>query len=259
MIASQRMEMIVQMVDAEGIKNIKDMAKAFDVTEMTIRRDCEELEKQGKLIRVRGGAKSVKKDRILSLHDEKPMAERTEHSAQKERVCERAASFVKEGDCVFLDDGTSIAPMVKYLKGRRVKIVTTSTLIANLFDDDTSDLLLLGGLYMPKFNAVTGPITLDALRRFNFDYAFISCSGIDVVRDIIYSADTDTTAVKVEAMKLAIKKYLLIDSSKLSIKGFYSFKHCGDFDAVICNSDENINEESLPDNFILTETNNIEN
>ena len=257
MIASQRMEKIVQMVDKDGIKNIKDMARAFDVTEMTIRRDCEELEKQGKLIRVRGGAKSVKKDRIMSMHDEKPMLERTEHSEQKDAVCRRAASFVKDGDCVFLDDGTSVAPMVKYLKGKRVKIVTTSTLAANLFDDDSSDLLLLGGQYIAKFDAVTGPVTQEILARFNFDFAFISCSGLDAARRIIYRADTDTTAVKMKAMELAIKNYLLIDSSKLAVKGFYSFKSCSDFDAIICNSDPEVNEETLPDNFILTETNNI--
>lgn len=59
MIASQRFETIVQLVNEREIVNSKELAKLLEVTETTIRRDCEELERQGMLIRVHGGAKRV--------------------------------------------------------------------------------------------------------------------------------------------------------------------------------------------------------
>ena len=61
----------------------------------------------------------------------------------------------------------------------------------------------------------------------------------------------DTMAVKQKAMELAVKKYLLIDASKLSIKGFCSFISSDDFDAIICNQERYMNLENMPMNYIL--------
>lgn len=251
MIASERFERILAMVDENGIMDIKKLAQELQVTEMTIRRDCEALEKEGKLIRVRGGAKSINKKTILSSRDEKKMTDRTEYYHEKDIVCEKAASFVKEGDCVFIDGGTSVVPLIKYLKGKKVKIVTHSLLAANAFDDEDSELFLIGGKYIPEYSMSVGPITLANLEKFNFDHAFIGCAGADIERNLIYTSELETMAVKDKVMKLAMKNYLLIDASKLNVKGFYSFIDCTDFDAVICNDDIKINKEELPENFIL--------
>lgn len=252
MIASERFSIIVNMVNEKGFVNTKDLAQQLKVTETTIRRDCEELEKQGLLIRVHGGAKSIKQNFILSNKDEKMMSERGDiHSFEKDIVCQKAAFFVKDGDCIFIDGGTSLVPMVKYLRGKKVKIVTHSTLIANLFHDSEAELFVLGGKYIPEYNMSVGPITLNDLEKFNFDFAFLGCAGVDLQRELVYTAEMDTTAVKQKAMTLSVKNYLLIDSSKLYIKGFCSFIDTGDFDAIICNDDISIDKELLPHNFIL--------
>lgn len=253
MIASERFSRIVQMTNDRGFISTKELANTLNVTETTIRRDCEELEQQGLLIRVHGGAKSIKQNEILSNKDEKKMSERIDvHHIEKDIVCKRAVSFIKDGDCVFLDGGTSIVPMLKYIKNKKIKIVTHSMLIANLFDEDSNaELFLIGGKYIPEYNMSVGPITLSDLEKFNFDYAFLSCAGIDLERQLIYTAEMDTMAVKQKAMNLSVKKYMLIDSSKIFVKGFCSFISSNDFDAIICNQDECINEEDLPNNFIL--------
>ena len=54
-------------------------------------------------------------------------------------------------------------------------------------------------------------------------------------------------------MNLSVKKYMLIDSSKMFVKGFCSFISINDFDAIICNNDDCINKEDLSNNFILVE------
>lgn len=251
MIASQRFDAIVEMVDKKGVMNTKDLAQLLGVTETTIRRDCEELEKSGKLIRVHGGAKSINQKTILSNRDEKKMKDRTENYEEKCRVCEKAASFVKEGDCIFLDGGTSIAPMVKYLQGKKVKIVTHSHLIAEEFHDSDSEVFVIGGKYIPEYNMVIGPIALANLARFNFDCAFFGCVGYDLERQMVYTTEMDTMLIKEKAMELSTKNYLLMDASKLNIKGFYSFVGQDAFDAVICNANEELKDEELPDNFII--------
>ena len=112
MIKSHRFEKILEMIEQNGIMTIRDLAQILDVTETTIRRDSEELEQQGLLIRVHGGVKSLKRSTILSSQDEKRMQERTEHYKEKNLVAKRAASFVNEGDCVFLDGGSTMLPML---------------------------------------------------------------------------------------------------------------------------------------------------
>lgn len=251
MIASQRYETIVELVNKTGIVNTKDLAVLMNVTETTIRRDCEELEKAGKLIRVHGGAKSVKQKVILSNRDEKKMRDRTDNYEEKCKVCEKAASFVKEGDCVFLDGGTTVVPMVKYLHGKKVKIVTHSHLIAEVFQDTDSEVFIIGGKYIPEYNMDIGPIALGNLSRFNFDCAFLGCAGYDLEKQVVYTTELDTMMIKEKAMELSVKSYLLMDSSKLNIRGFYSFVGQDAFDAVICNDCEKFEKEEMPDNFIV--------
>ncbi len=252
MLASQRFEKIVEMVNEKGIVNTKELSQILKVTETTIRRDTEELEKQGKIIRVHGGAKSINQKSIVSNRDEKDMKERTENYDKKDKVCQKAASFVKNGDCIFLDGGTTIAPIVKYLKGKNVKIVTNSILVAKAFNDSESELFIIGGKYIEKYDMSVGPIALNALSNFNFDFAFLGCAGMDLERQLVYTTEMETMLIKEKAMELAEKKYLLIDDSKLSVKAFYTFVSSSNFDAVICNNSENFGEEELPDNFILT-------
>lgn len=254
MLASERYSKIVQMTNEKEFISTKELSNKLEVTETTIRRDCEELEKQGLLIRVHGGAKSIKQNEILSNKDEKKMSERSNvYTKEKEMVCKRAASFVRDGDCIFLDGGTSIVPMLKYIKGKKIKIVTHSTLIANEFNDNNAELFVIGGKYIPEYNMSVGPITLSDLDKFNFDFAFLSCAGIDLQRQLVYTAEMDTMAVKQNAMNLSVKKYMLIDSSKFFVKGFCSFISSNDFDAIICNRDSSINEDDLGYNYILVD------
>ena len=246
MIASERYETILNLIQEQGIVKVKDLAKLMQVTETTIRRDCEELEHQGKLIRVHGGAKGINQNKIVSNRDEKNVRDRTEFSESKELVCKKAASFVKEGDCIFLDGITTVVPMVKYLKDKNIKIVTHNFLVAELF--------YLGGKYIPEYNMSAGPVTIANLSRFNFDYAFLGCAGVDLEKCMSYTTETETMMVKEKAMEQSMNNYLLIDSSKLSVKGFYNFSKLSNFDAIICNEFEGMENVELPDNFIIVPT-----
>ncbi len=77
-------------------------AQELAVSEVTIRRDLEEMEKQGLLIRIHGGAKKNPKTDILSKNDESRMLDRLQlHFEQKNRVCKQAAEFIKDGIVFF--------------------------------------------------------------------------------------------------------------------------------------------------------------
>lgn len=84
-------------------------------------------------------------------------------------------NFIQDGDCIFLDRGTSVVPILQYLKDKSVKIVTHSLLVAEAFRDLELDaeLFLIGGHYIKEYNMSVGPVALGDLSRFNFDHAFL--------------------------------------------------------------------------------------
>lgn len=255
MLAQERNDYILQQLNAKGCVNVRCLSQELQVSEVTIRRNLEDMEKQGLLIRIHGGAKKNPKTDILSKNDESRMLDRLQlHYEQKDLVCKKAAEFVKDGDCIFLDGGTSIFPMLQYLQHKKIKIVTHSTLIQEHFDSDVAELFAIGGKLIPEYKMAVGPIALATLHRFNFDYAFIGCAGIDLLRQKVYTAEMDTLAVKEEAMQLAQQKYLLIDSSKTSVKGFCSFTNLQSFDGILCDEGILQDNEELPDNFIISDS-----
>lgn len=191
------------------------------------------------------------KTTIHSIAEEKAMSKRTEHYQEKDTVCRKASFFVKDGDCVFLDGGTTLVPMVKYLLDKDIEIVTHSMLIAKAFSEKKARLHVLGGDYNQKYDMVMGSVTLTEMKRYNFNCAFIGCLGINLEKEIFYTAEMDPLLIKEAAMERAVSNYLLLDMSKLFISSCCSSVSTSNFDAIICNSDIMLENEKLPSNVIL--------
>lgn len=252
MIQSKRFNKILEEVNKNGIASISELSKMLGVTETTVRRDSEELEKQGLLIRVHGGVKSLRQETILSKDSEKNMKERTENYDKKDQVARKASVFIKDGDCVFIDGGSSMLPLAKYINNKKLNVVTNNGLFLDINRND-SDFIFLGGSYIYDYMMTAGPIAENNLRNFNFDIAFISCVGIDVEKGLAYTADLLTTNIKTMAIKQATKAYLLVDSSKINRKGFYSSIKLIDFDAIITDNEGLGAISELPNNFIIVD------
>ena len=253
MIQSQRFQKIEERANERGIVNTKELAELLGVTETTIRRDLEELEKQGKIARVHGGARGIRKKTVVTMGDEVNVGQRTAHSKEKDAVCRKAASLVQDGSCVFLDGGSSLVPMFRYLKNRRVKIVTNNMAAIGDLQDGEAEVFLIGGYYIPKYSMTAGPLAIEEIGRFNFDYSFISCLGLSLERRMIYTSEVETMSVKAAAMRLSASSVLLLDSSKLYVKAFCSLISLNAFDFVICNDDPTLTRDDLPANFLLVE------
>lgn len=252
MLASERLMYIIDQVNQKRIVNLKEISANLNVSETTIRRDFEKLEKEGKLVRVHGGAKKIENPVILTTNNELSMYEKLYlNSDQKRAICQKAASFVKDGDCVFIDGGTSISPMMEFLADKQIKIVTHSTLFLHNPTSTKAEITFIGGKYIPNYNMSVGPITMHALEQFNFDHAFIGCAGINLEKKQVYTAEMDTLAVKEKAMELSLNSYLLFDTSKINIRGFCSFADYDAFDILICNNDDCLKTIDIPDNLLI--------
>lgn len=248
MLGKERILYLLDRLEKENILNVKEIAHELNISEATIRRDLTELEKQGKLKRVHGGAILSDTDQILSEQREVKMKERFRiHFEEKRKVCEQASQLVKDGECIFLDGGTSIVPMIDELQNRNIRIVTHNHLIVSRLKNPKAQIVVIGGDYIAKYAMSAGPLATNTLRQFQFDRCFIGCAGIDVNENCSYTAEVETRELKKIAMENSKHAYLLIDSSKIGVKGFCKFKTLDSFEQIYCDQPEK--EIELPENF----------
>ena len=247
MIASARNAYIVKRLTESGIIDYKSIAKELNVSEATVRRDFEKLEKSGKLRRVQGGA--VRNDDML-IGELSILAKNTVHVEEKRLVAEAASSEVMDGESIFLDSGTSIAPLANLLLNRNVFIVTNNNLVlSGIHKSIRAEIFALGGKFSPADQLFTGPMTVNMLAGFTFHRAFIGCMGLELEKNAVYVTDMESMALKQMAMQNAKQKILLTDDSKINKQGLFRIAGCSDFDRIYMNSEKP--DRQFPDNFII--------
>lgn len=247
MIASERRRHILSSLNSRGVISLKDMAAELSVAEITVRRDIEKLEAEGKLKRVQGGATSLEDPdgAELTMKQKLPI-----HTAEKAIVAGYAANLVQDGDTVFLDGGTTMMPLAVLLMQRHVNIVTYNTMFLAKNANPAARIFLIGGEYSPHYEMNVGLIAQDLLKQFYFDVAFFGCSGVDLEKQTVCSTEMQSLAMKRVALEQATKKYLLMDSSKFTMKSFMRVCSITQFDAVVC--DKYVGRPELrPENLIV--------
>ncbi len=248
MLGKERILFLLNRLEQDNIINVKDIAKELQISEATIRRDLTELEKQGKIKRVHGGAILADANQIISEQREVQMKERFRiHYEEKKHVATHASDLVKDGECIFLDGGTSIVPMIDYLKDRNIRIVTHNHLIISKLTNPRAQVIVIGGDYNPKYAMSVGSLANNTLAQFQFDRCFIGCAGIDVEENYSYTSEAETRELKNIAIHNSKHAYLLIDESKIGKRGFCKFQPLESFETIFCNQPEK--EIVLPDNF----------
>ena len=199
-------------------KNIRlnEIIEELKVSEATARRDLNFLEEKGKIRRVHGGAVLIE-DREENIDYKKLV-----FSEEKDRIGKKAASYVKNGDTIFLDAGSTTECVIKYLSGKEdVKVVTNGFTHIEELTKRGIETYLLGGKVKVKTGAVIGSTALFSLKNYNFDVVFIGANGINF--DGYSTPDPEEVLVKSEAVKKGRKVFFLCDHSKFNERSFINF------------------------------------
>lgn len=141
----KRREQIIDNLREHGEVTVKILSNQFGVSEMTIRRDLHLLEEQGYATIHYGGAALLDRQNIgcqsFSLRKGK-------ESENKRRIAKKAASFIREGDVLFMDTSTTVLEILTYMPAFRVKIITNSMpVMESVYRDENIDLYMAPGLY----------------------------------------------------------------------------------------------------------------
>lgn len=206
-----RHKAILSAVEVQGTVRVAELAKQLNVTEMTIRRDLSLLERQGLLKRVHGGGISARG----RSYEPTLQLRKTEHIAEKQRIARIACEFIKEGDFIALDVGSTTYELARHLVDRHnLTVITPSLLIANLLANQPGlRLILPGGIVRPGETSMIGELSHRAFEMFHIDRLFLGVGGIDSKAGLT-EYNWDDTLVKQAMLKTAKQVVALADSSK---------------------------------------------
>jgi DeoR/GlpR family transcriptional regulator of sugar metabolism len=177
MILAERQNAIVNLLAERGFASVAELCQMFSVSEMTVRRDLSELEKQGLLQRTHGGA-TVAESAFFQISFK---AKLTQFVAEKERIGKAAAEMVRDGDVVILDSGSTTTQVARHLKDKRITVVTNALNIASeLLDCPQIEIHVAGGLLKKLPVNLVGPQTAAFFKEVRADKLFLGVEGVDV-------------------------------------------------------------------------------
>lgn len=228
-----RRQQILNLLEETGSLDVGDLADRFAVSVVTIRKDLDDLEREGLLQRTFGGAVFSHRSRF-----NKSFLERAGlHRREKRAIAAAALDYVKDGDTIILDAGTTTLALAQLLK-QQVKsafIITCSVPVALELSSAGYDILLLGGMVRNKSLALLGRETLAVLDRYRADKAFLGSSGFTAENGHT-TPNPDDAQIKEAIMRVSEEIYVLVDSSKYGDQGLTRFAHLRDVDLTITDS-----------------------
>lgn len=219
MAARERHQIILKMLEEQGLVTVVDLCQQFRVSDMTIRRDLAILERQSLLRRIHGGA--------VSLHGrgyEPPFLTRSQEAQDfKKAIAARAAQLVDDGDSIAIDVGTTTLEFAKNLTNKRnVTVFTASLPVANVLADHSGvRLVLTGGVLRSGEHSMVGWVAEDTFSRFHVDKAFLGIGGLDPEIGLT-EYNLDDARVKQALIGCGEKKILLADSRKFGRRALAS-------------------------------------
>lgn len=231
---TQRLDRIADALESAGSLRLKDAADLLSISEMTVRRDIAAHPERfgcygGHIIAPQGAGTGP--NYVLDR-------ERESHLANKRIACELAAGFIEPGDTIFIDCGTTTPHLARRLAF--VKDVTVVCYALNIADIirrfDKVKLVLLGGIYHRSSASFESAEALETQRRIGVNKAFLSAGGVHPDHGVSCS-NFHEVAVKQEALHKAVRKYLVVDSSKFGKVRPAYFAEVGAFDAIVTDGD----------------------
>lgn len=230
MLAIERKNEIMNKLKAEQRVLVSELAAYYGVTEETIRRDLDKLEKEGHATKTYGGAiwgNSTKTDLSYTIRNKTNVEAKT-------AIGELVSHLIEDGDHLMLDDSSTSLFIAKHLKEKKkITIITNSIeIIMELSDMDGWTIMSTGGRLKPESLALVGNQAQEMLQNYHVDKAIISCKGLDEKVGITDSSEFHSL-LKQAMMSSAKKTILALDSTKFDKASFVKIAELQNISTVV--------------------------
>jgi DeoR/GlpR family transcriptional regulator of sugar metabolism len=230
MLANQRREKILELLNEDGSAKVINLAKIFKVSEVTIRQDLEKLESEGYILREHGGAflKNVE-------HSVKSFSLLNQDNLEKKKLIGRkAADLIEAGDTIILDSGSTTTEIARNLIGRNgLTVITNALNIAVMLGAEPGiEVIVTGGEFKPPTLSLTGQKAASFFEDIHVDKLFLATAGISLRSGLTYPSLSDIV-VKKAMIEASDVTYLVADSTKIGKNAFASLGALSLIDYII--------------------------
>lgn len=233
MLAEERRQKIFDTIEEHQFISVNQLADIFGVHETTIRRDLDELEIHGMVSRIHGGVVPVVIKREEAVFDERE----AESIDEKIKIAEAALKMIQDNECIILDSGTTTLQIALKIADsnsfQKLTIVTNDINIAAVLRKVRHvTTIVTGGVLYPNSFMLNGQLTNEALGKLNVDKVFIATPALDIETGLNHF-DELLISAKVNMIKAAKNKIVVVDSSKIGQRALYSFLPINQIDVLI--------------------------
>ena len=230
---SPRQSDIMRRVKQDGFVTIETLAREFDMTPQTIRRDINQLCAGGLLRRHHGGAGLPS-----SVENVAYRARRVMQQEGKQRIARRLAAQIPDNASLFMTLGTTTEEVAKALLAHDgLRVITNNLNVATILRDNASfEIIIAGGVVRPRDRGITGEATIDFIRQFRVDYGIIGISGIDT-DGVLLDFDYQEVRVVQAIMAHSRRTWLAADRSKFGRSAMVQLGHLRQIDTVFTDAE----------------------
>jgi DeoR/GlpR family transcriptional regulator of sugar metabolism len=231
---------MLERIQREGGVSVAELARAYEVSSITVHRDLEQLANDGLVERVHGGARAISPATTIAA----PViatawSQRVEQAAgAKDAIAERAAELVNPGSTIFLDASSSTLCLARRLMEEppnELTLVTSSPAIAYEMQAEPVHVVVAPGELDQHMKMIAGRWTVEFVSQLNFDVAFVSAAGLTLDEGLTTSRRP--LADVVNAARSAAKRTVaLIDASKFGRASLLTIMGAADPDLIITDS-----------------------
>lgn len=215
-VSKRRNDMMV-LIQKLGTISVSALAREFNVSEITVRRDLQYWEDKGAVLRCYGGAKLVQEmvdyDSVNYTND-----------LYKHAIAKYAAGFVEDGDTIFINTSSTALLIIRYIHGKHCTVITNNARAAATDHDSEVHIVLTGGeLRYPK-ESMVGDFALSSIRKVNASKCFLGCSGITAKAGGTTAIMMETSINETMLSHTQGRKFVVCDHTKIGLQHeFISF------------------------------------
>jgi DeoR family transcriptional regulator, fructose operon transcriptional repressor len=226
----KRKQIILEKLNTDNEVDIKQMAIELNSSEITVRRDLNQLAADGLLYRTHGGAMKLNPFELPHEFINKA----AKNVEVKDKICRAAADQINHGDIIFMDCGSTVFRLCQFIKNKKIKVITNSIPVVFELQNSMVSLNIIGGEFNAERQAVHGKIADEHIARYRASKAFLGVDGIS--RNGLF-ANSELEADITQAFAAnSIKTYLLCDDSKIGKESYLKFAEVNVVNTIITNS-----------------------
>ena len=243
MLIAERQSRLRDLLARKGMSDLDSLSSELRVSQSTIRRDVEQLERRGLVRRTHGGViwvgdEADERNSPAGANGARHYAfdQRMDfQSDAKRQIAREAAKLVRPGQTILVDGGTTTFYLAQQLLNQPIQLVTNSLPIANLFiNDEHVELVLVGGLLYPRYGVLLGPMAENELGTIHAQTLFISVAGI--TGGSLYNQNLLLVSAERRMMEQAQQVVLLADSGKFGQQALARLGGLDEIDVVVADA-----------------------